>query len=198
MDLLLALWLPVILTTLALFFASFLAWTVLPHHKPEWSGLPDEDDFRKHLEEKDLAPGQYIFPYCEDPKEMKDPEKKAKFASGCQGTVTIFPGPVNMVRNLGLTVLYFLLTSVLIAYLAAVALDPGAAFGQVFQVVATAGILTYAAGGVCNGIWFGKPTRAFITDALDGIAYGLIAGAIFAVLWPAAAAVPDVANTPLN
>ena len=30
-----SLWLPILLSTVALFFLSFLAWTVLPHHKPD-------------------------------------------------------------------------------------------------------------------------------------------------------------------
>ena len=39
------LWLPILLTTFAVFFLSFLMWMVSPHHRKDWSALPDEDGF---------------------------------------------------------------------------------------------------------------------------------------------------------
>jgi hypothetical protein len=54
---------------------------------------------------------------------------------------------------------------------------------KVFQFVGTAGILTYGTANILNGIWFG---RKMVADIIDGVAYGLITGAIFAALWPAA------------
>jgi hypothetical protein len=38
-----SLWLPIVVSGVALFFASWAAWMLLPHHKPEWKGLPDEN-----------------------------------------------------------------------------------------------------------------------------------------------------------
>ena len=51
----------------------------------------------------------------------------------------------------------------------------------VFRFVGTAGILTYGTANILNGIWFG---RKMVADIVDGIAYGLITGLIFAALWP--------------
>ena len=62
---------------------------------------------------------------------------------------------------------------------------PGAEFMKVFRFVGTAGILTYGTANILNGIWFG---RKMVGDIVDGIAYGLITGAIFAWLWPVAVA----------
>ena len=36
------LWLPILLSGIAVFFASFLAWVVIGHHAPDWSEIPDE------------------------------------------------------------------------------------------------------------------------------------------------------------
>ena len=49
MELLSTLWLPIVLSGVALFFASFLAWMVLPHHKGDFIKLPDEGAFENAL-----------------------------------------------------------------------------------------------------------------------------------------------------
>ncbi len=43
MSALIGLWLPILITTVVLFFASFLAWVISPHHKPDIRRWPDED-----------------------------------------------------------------------------------------------------------------------------------------------------------
>ena len=64
-----------------------------------------------------------------------------------------------------------------IAYLAAMVIPPTNDRWFVFRFVGTAGIVIYGAANILNGIWFG---RKMIGDIVDGIAYGLITGAIFA------------------
>ena len=60
----LSLWLPIVASGVALFFASWLAWMVLPHHKKEWTGLANEDAVTGALRNAGVAPGQYMFPYA--------------------------------------------------------------------------------------------------------------------------------------
>jgi hypothetical protein len=90
-----------------------------------------------------------------------------------------------MGANLFCTWLLFTVLNFVIAYLAGIALSPGAGFMKVFQFVGTAGILVYASSGLLNAIWF---KRRVIGDIADGIAYGLITGLIFAALWPSGTA----------
>ena len=52
------LWLPVVLSAVALFFASFLAWMVLPHHKGDWVKLPEEERFENAVRELNLPAGE--------------------------------------------------------------------------------------------------------------------------------------------
>jgi fatty acid desaturase len=40
---LIALWLPILLSTVIVFFASFIMHTVLAYHKSDYRKLPDED-----------------------------------------------------------------------------------------------------------------------------------------------------------
>jgi hypothetical protein len=180
---LLSLWLPILLSGIALFFASFAAWMILPHHKKEWIGLPNEDAVMRELSSDNLPPGQYCFPYAATPADMKSETYKAKMQAGPRGTITLWKAPPNMGVNMLCTVLFFLVANFVIAYLAAMVLPPGEDRMRVFRFVGTAGVLTYGTANILNGIWFG---RKMVSDIVDGVVYGLITGAIFALLWPAA------------
>jgi hypothetical protein len=65
-----------------------------------------------------------------------------------------------------------------------VACPPGDAasdFVKVFRIAGTIAVLTYATSGVLNRIWF---KQRMWTHLVDGIAYGVVAGLIFAFFWP--------------
>ena len=86
-----------------------------------------------------------------------------------------------MGMNMLWTFVFYLGASFLIAYLSTMALGPGDGFLPVFRFVGTAGIMTYCCAGIPNAIWF---KRKMLYNTLDGIAFGLITGLIFALLWP--------------
>jgi hypothetical protein len=180
-----SLWLPIILSGLALFFASWAAWMVLPHHKGEWKGLPNEEAVMSGLRNANIPPGQYVFPYACKPEDMKSEEYQRRSQAGPIGSLTIWKKRPDMGLNMVCTLLFFTVANFVIAYLAGTAINPGADFMSVFRFVGTAGILTYGTANILNGIWFGRKMAA---DIIDGIAYGLITGLIFAALWPGASA----------
>jgi hypothetical protein len=177
------LWLPIIVSGVALFFASFAAWMLLPHHKPEWTGLPNEDAVAKSLRDANVPPGQYMFPYCAGSADMKSEDFQRRSKAGPHGTLSVWPGAPNMGVNMACTVAFFIIANFVIAYLATMALEPGDKFMDVFRFVGTAGILTYGTANILNGIWF---NRKMVADIIDGLAYGLITGLIFALMWPGA------------
>ena len=180
-----SLWMPVIVSGIALFFASWAAWMLLPHHKPEWQGISSEDTFLQSLRSINVPPGQYMFPYSCKPEDWKSEEFQRRREAGPTGTLTIWKKPPSMGVNMLCTVLFFIIANFVIAYLAGIALPPGETFMNVFRFVGTAGILTYGTANILNGIWFG---RKMVADIIDGIAYGIITGLIFAALWPGSAA----------
>jgi hypothetical protein len=184
MSLLMELWLPILLSGIALFFASFLSWMVVQLHQSDWRKLPAEDEFLRAARAMNLAAGNYMFPGCLTREEMKSPEHQQKMAQGPRGILTVFPMEdmgKSMGRNLGLTILYFLVVSFCIAYLATLALPRGAEFRPVFRFVSTAGLLVFLSAIVQHSIWF----RCRITGhVIESIAYAAIIGAIFGVLWP--------------
>ena len=184
MEFLIALWLPIIICGVVLFFASFTAWVILPHHFGDKKQLPDEDAVMNLVREQGIAPGNYMFPYANSKVEQGSEEFRAKYEKGPVGLLDVYPPP-NMGMNMIQTVIFFLITSAIIGYITYVACPPGTEFMKVFRIAGTIGILTHASSGVLNGIWFKK---RLLTDIVDGIVFGLILGLVFALLWPGAPA----------
>lgn len=175
------LWLPILASAVAVWFWCALAWMALPHHKRDWSPLPDEDAFLSRIRSLQLPPGQYAFP---DMRSKADKAAlEAKMKTGPMGLINIWP-PINMPRNMLATFAIQLFVSALLGYLGAVALEPGAAFGQVMQVMATGGILAYGFAFLPNMVWFNAGRAAMLSCTFDGVVSGLLTGAIFAALWP--------------
>jgi len=182
MDLFLQLWLPVLATTFALWIASTLAWTVIGHHNRDTDPLPNEDQALDAIRSLNIPPGSYMFPQITH-GQANAADCKAKWEKGPIGLLRVFR-PINMPLNIICTVIFFLIMSTLLAYLGSAALARGATFAQVLQVMGTAGVLTYSFSSIPHDIWFQTKKRQTLTCAIDGIAFGLITGLIFAWLWP--------------
>jgi hypothetical protein len=68
-----ALWLPILLSAVIVFFASFIIHMVLAYHKSDYRKLPDEDRVTDALRSAGVTRGPaYFFPYFSF-KEMKSP-----------------------------------------------------------------------------------------------------------------------------
>ena len=174
------LWIPILLSGLATHILSTLAWTVLPHHKPEWKRMPEEDDLHRLLTEKKVPPGQYVFPFAEGGADAKS-EAYQKKASACAGMLIIWPSPPNMGKAIAFTLATFMVIAFVIGYLASLALPPGAAFMKVVQFVTTAALLAHIAAKDRFVFWFRRRTAM---DVVDGVAFAVATGLIFAALWP--------------
>ena len=175
-----ALFLPIVLSAIVLFFCSFLSWMVLRLHAKDWGKLKNEDDFLKATKDLELTEGSYMFPHCNGSSDMKSEEFKKKMQEGPNGVITVFP-KTDMRRNLGLTFLYFLVVSFCLAYLTSLAHERGAEFMEIFRFVSTAGLMTYLAAIICHAIWFNSRIIGHIIEALI---YAVVTGAIFGWLWP--------------
>ncbi len=180
------LWLPILLSAIVVFVASFLAWMALPHHKGDWKGVPDEESFLGAA--RSVPPGQYMFPYCGSQAQMKDPEFKKRMEAGPHGTMTVWPGPPAMGLNLVLTFIFYIVVGIFVAYLGTHALERGAEYLTVFRITGTAAIMAYVFGMIPNAIWMRKSLRSLVADVIDGIVYGLLTAGIFGWMWPAVAA----------
>ncbi len=177
-----SLWLPIVVSSVALFFASFLSWMVVPIHRKDWVKLEKEDDFMKAVGELGILRGSYMFPGCETPAEMKSEEYKKKWEAGPSGIITVF-SKVSMGKNLVLTLLYFLAVSFCLGCLATMAIERGAEFVDVFRFVTMAGFMTYLAAIVQHAIWFHS---RIVGHVIESFVYAVITGALFGAMWPVA------------
>ena len=80
-----ALWMPILVSAILVFIASFLAWVVSPHHKSDWKQLPNEDAVRETMNKEKLEPGQYMVPYAADQKAMQAEAYLKKCSDGPVG-----------------------------------------------------------------------------------------------------------------
>ncbi len=178
------LWLPILLSAVAVWFWSFLSWAILPIHKGDWKALPDEDAFGKAVRGLNIPPGSYGFPYCSDQKQRKDPGYQAKWKTGPVGLLNIWRPNPSMAGNMVASFTVNLVVSMLIAYAGHAALPHGSG-AKAFQVVGTMGLVAYCFAFLQNMIWFQAPKRAMATAILDGVVQGLVTGAILSAMWPA-------------
>jgi hypothetical protein len=184
MEFLTQLWLPIVVSAIASFLISALAWTVLPHHKKDWRGLPDPDAVQAAMRPNPPAPGQYALPWARDPKAFEDPAMKERVNTGPRAFITVVPngmpamGPM-MVKSF----IYNLIVSALVAYVTWHALGAGAPYLEVFRIAGATSMMSYILASVPESIWFGRPWRNFRMQVVDGIAFGLVTAGVFGSMW---------------
>lgn len=181
---LIALWFPILLSAVAIFFVSSIMHMLLPYHQSDYQRLPDEEKVLAGMRAADLKPGYYHFPFGTH-KEMKSPAMVEKYKRGPVGLMAVFPsGPPAMQKFLGLWFVYCLIVSIFAAYLTGRTVAPGSPHLAVFRLACTAAFLAYGVGQLPNGIWRGQPWSVTIKEIFDGLVYGLVTAAIFSWLWP--------------
>lgn len=179
-----SLWLPILLSAVVVFIASFILHMVLPYHRSDYRPLPDEEKILPVLRSANLTRGLYNFPFCTH-KDMNTSAVQEKFKQGPVGFVTIFPtGPINMPKFLILWLIYCGLISVFVAYLAGHTVIAAAPFRHVLRAAGTAAFMAYGLGTLSNGIWKGQPWSMTFKEVFDGIIYAVLTAGTFAYLWP--------------
>ena len=179
-----ALWLPIILSSIIVFIASFIMHMVLPYHKGDYRQLPEEDKVLAALRGFGLQRGLYVFPYCTH-KDMKSPAMIEKYKQGPVGMLTLFPsGPPAMPKFLVQWFVFTLIIGFFVAYLTGRTVAPGSSYLGVFRVAGTAGFLAYGLGNLSNGIWKGQPWGMTLKEVIDGLVFGLLTAGTFGWLWP--------------
>lgn len=180
MEFLSELWMPIVVSALFVWIASFLMHMVLPHHKGEWKGLPNEDAFLANI--KEVAPGQYMFPFCVGGN-YKDPAYEEKLKNNPNGIITVWPGQPNMGRNLGLTLLTYAVIGVFIAYIGWHAMKgEDVKYMDVFRICGTAAFMAHGLGMLTHMIWY--QSRGFWTYLFDNLVFALVTAGVFGWLWP--------------
>jgi hypothetical protein len=180
-----SLWLPILLSAVIIFFASFIMHMMLTYHRSDYRKLPDEDRVTDALRSANVKPGpNYFFPFCSF-EEMKSPATVEKMKRGPVGFLTVLPsGPPSMGKNLVQWFLYCVVISIFAAYLSGRTLAPGTEFLQVFRVVGTAALLGYGAAHIQESIWGGRSWVVTLKHLFDSLIFAGLTAATFAWLWP--------------
>lgn len=182
-----ALWLPIVLSTVFVFIASSIIHMVLPWHKSDFAGVPDEAGLRRAVGPMNIPAGDYVVPHCTDMKEMGTPEYKAKLEEGPVLVMTVRRnGQVSMAPMFIGWTLAILAATVLAACVAATALAPGANTKAVWHITGLVALGVYGFGGWPESIWYGRKWSTAVKNTVDAVIYAVVTALTFGWMWPAA------------
>ena len=181
-----SLWLPVVVSAVAVFVASSIVHMVLKYHKADYRPFSNESEVADAIRKGGHGPGLYVLPHCADMSQMKDPAVIAKYEKGPVGLVALIPtGAPNMGKLLGLWFGFCLLLSFVVGYVARHTLSNGADGLTVMRVTGTVAFVGYGMGSIIDSIWHGVPWSNTGRAMIDATIYAVVTGLAFRLLWPA-------------
>jgi len=181
----LALWLPILLASVLVFFASSVIHMGPLWHKGDYSPVPNETQVRDALRPFAIPPGDYFLPRPVSGEDMKSPEFAQKVLEGPNIVMTVMPNaPWSMGRNLGLWFLYCLAVSIFAAYVTVHAVPSGLPYGELLRFSSTTAFIAYAFALWQMSIWYRRAWSVTLKATLDGLIYAGITAVTFGWLWP--------------
>lgn len=182
---LVSLWLPIVVSAVIVFLASWIVHMFLPHHRSDFAKLPQEDAVLDALRSMNVPTGQYLAPYANTAAQMKQPEYVEKRKRGPALFLTLATGAdPGMGKPLLQWFVYLLVVSLFAAYLASSAIATGAPYPAVFKFVGVAAFMAYALGHAHQSIWYRQQWSTTVKYFIDGLIYALLTAGVFGWLWP--------------
>ncbi len=176
---------PILVSAVLVFLASFVFHMVLPLHRNDLRILSNEGEVQDALRRLNVPPGDYAVPAARTSADMKSPQFVERMKKGPVVFMTVSPGGTySMAKPLTLWFLYTIVVSLFAGYIAGRALGPGAHYLQVFRFAGTTAFLGYSMALLQNSIWWRKNWGATIRSMIDGLVYGLLTAGTFGWLWP--------------
>ncbi len=182
---LLALWLPIVLSSVIVFVVSSVIHMASPWHKSDYPKVPNEDKVMNALRPLAIPPGDYMVPRPSSTQDMRSPEFAEKMKKGPVIVMTVLPnGPMSMGRNLVLWFVYLVVVGIFAGYVACRALPPGARYLAVFRFVGATAFVGYTLALWQMTIWYRRAWTTTIKATVDGLIYALLTAGTFGWLWP--------------
>ena len=180
---LMSLWLPILVSAVLVFLASFVLHMVLTYHHSDVRQLPAEGRVQDAV--RGTPVGSYFFPHAAGPKEARTPAMVEKFKAGPVGILTVLPsGPPTMTKSLAQWFVFCVVVGAFVAYVTGRTVMPGAEYLGVFRVAGTVAFLGYAGAEATNAIWRGQSWGVTVKNYVDGLIYALLTAGVFGWLWP--------------
>jgi hypothetical protein len=166
---------PILLATGAAFLVSGVLGLLLPTRAEV---VAVQDAVAAGIQQLALRPGDYVLP-------LANGNDSVHGAPTCRFTVTQCGARSRASLWEGYAA-YHLAVNIMVAYLAGLALLPGTDFNPVFRFAATVAFLGYGFTSLHEWLWRRTPWRRIWKPVCKGLVCSLVAGSIFASLWPAA------------
>ncbi len=180
-----SLWLPILLSAVAVFVISSLLHMLFTYHNSDFKKLPSEDEIMNDLRKYNIPTGDYMLPFCDDPKERKSEQFQEKMNKGPVLITTVFPsGEMKMGKSLVLWFIYCLIIGIFSAYITGHAVQAGSDYLSVFRFVGAVSFAGYSLALMQDSIWYMKSWGATFKSMFDGLIYALFTAGIFGWLWP--------------
>lgn len=180
-----SLWLPIVLSAVAVFVVSSIIHMATPWHKGDYPKLPNEAAVADALRPLAIPPGEYMLPRAQSTAEMKSPEFQDKLNRGPVAILTMVPaGPITMGKSLFQWFVYSLVVSIFAGYVAGRALLPGADYLSVFRLAGTTAFAGYALALWQMTIWYKRSPGVTLRSTVDGLIYALVTAGFFGAFWP--------------
>lgn len=181
---LVSLWMPIVLSAIAVFVASSVIHMLLGYHASDWTKVPQEDAVQDALRPFKLAPGDYMLPRQDSMAHMNSPEFKAKLEKGPVLVLTTWTPTAGMGTNLVHWFIYSIVVGIFCAYTAGLMAPPGTPYMLVFRVVGAVAFASYALALAQHSIWYHRRWSTTLLSMFDGLIYALLTAGIFGWLWP--------------
>jgi hypothetical protein len=181
----LELWLPTILSAVAVFILSSIINMAVPWHRNDYAKFPDEAGVLDALRGFNLAPGEYLAPRPASRADMGTADFAEKVKRGPLVILNIASGDsVSLGKPLVLWLLYVIVVSAMAGHIAYPRHDLQVDSRSIFHTVALTSLLAYAGAQWQQTIWYRKPWLTSLKSTLDGLIYAVATGAIFVYFWP--------------
>jgi hypothetical protein len=179
-----ALWLPILLSVVAVFVASSIIHMMSPWHKSDYPSVPNEDALGDAIRPLAIPPGNYLVPRPVKREDMKSAAFQEKVNRGPNLILTVIANGPRPMKNFFIGwLVYLLVVTTAAACIVGATLAPGAATG-VFKSVATITFVAYAFGLAPESIWYHRRWSTTVKLMFDALIYALITALIFGWLWP--------------
>ena len=180
-----SLWLPILLSSVLVFVVSSIIHMASPWHKSDYPKLANQDQVMDALQPLAIPPGDYFIPRPSDRQDLASPAFAEKMKRGPVMVFTVMPsGPMSMGRNLILWLIYSAVIGMFAAYVAGVALPPGADSLRVMKLTGVTAFVGYSAALWPMWIWYRRSLSITVKATVDGLVYALLTSGTFAWLWP--------------
>lgn len=185
MSMLTSLWLPTLVSAIAVFILSSIIHMVLPWwHASDYPKLPNESAVLDALRPLAIPPGEYMAPRPANNQDMKSPEFLEKMNRGPVLMLNVHRnGMTSLGRPLALWFVYLIVVAFSAGAVARAALRDHMDGPDIFHAVAVTAFMGYAFALWQGTIWYRRPALTTLKSTIDGALYAVVTGLVFCWLW---------------